>query len=149
MTLEYLTFYQGNLETGFDYIYAKKIADHAFYINAPAALDLDIMDITDEKFDFSQKNRLQITIDKNLRPFADVWQNITFQWPSVERQLEALTADWGDDYAKKQPGIVQEWGLTIKMADEDQRTIVGYNDFPDNFSQLVQWLNSYAQGKLR
>jgi hypothetical protein len=149
MTLEYLTFYQGNLETGFDYIYAKKIADHAFYINAPSVLDLDIMDITDEKFDFSQKNRLQITIDKNLRPFADVWQNITFQWSSVERQLEALIADWHDDYAKKQPGIVQEWGLTIKRADEEQRTIVGYNDFPDNFDQLVKWLNSYAQGKLR
>lgn len=149
MGLEYLTFYHGNLETGFDYIYAKKKDDHAFYVNAPATLDLDIMDITDEKFDFSQKNRLQITIDKDLRPFSDVWQNITFQWPNVERQLLAITADWADDYAKEPVGPVEEWGLTIKMTDQEPRIIVGYNEFPDNFDQLVRWLNSYAQGKLR
>ena len=149
MALEYLTFYQGNLATGFDYIYAKKVENHAFYINAPASLDAAIMDITAESFDFSQENQRNILTDKDLRQFSSVWQNITFQWPNVERQLLAITADWADDYAKESVGPIEEWGLTIKMTDQEPRIIVGYNDFPNNFDQLVRWLNSYAQGKLR
>lgn len=150
MALEYLTFYQGNLATGFDYIYAKKVENHAFYINAPASLDAAIMDITAESFDFSQENQRNILIDKDLRQFSSVWQNITFQWPNIERQLELITADWQPEYQQQSPGPVKEWGLTVKWDNEEKPyQIIGYNDYPENFSQFVQWLNSYAGGKLR
>lgn len=150
MALEYLTFYQGNLATGFDYIYAKKVANHAFYVNAPASLGASIMDITADSFDFSQENHLKILTDKDLRQFSSVWQNITFQWPNIERQLTMITADWQSEYQQQVPGPVKEWGLTMKWSDDEKpRQIIGYNDYPENFSQLVQWLNSYAGGKLR
>ena len=147
MALAYLTFYRGNLATGFDYIYAKKTADHAFYVKVPADVMVDITDIQDERFDFyRQMPAAQVAYPQ----LVDLWQDVSFQWPNIERRLMDFLPNWQSEYRQIQTGATDEWGVTVKFDDQAAPLqFIGINAFPEDFGQFEQWLNSYASGRIR
>jgi len=147
MALEYLTFYRGNLATGFDYIYAKKTAEHAFYVKIPAELAVEIADVQDEQFDFYR----QMDLDQVAYPqLIDLWQDVSFQWPNIERHLMDFLPNWQSEYRQIQVGATDEWGVLVKFDDQTMPlSFIGINTFPEGFTKFEQWLNSYASGRIR
>lgn len=149
MALEYVVYYRGNLAAGFDYIYAKQTDQHAFYLRVPAEMKT-FADITDATFDFSRTNADEVQADDKRRPFASMWQDVSFQWPNIERRLMEILPTWQPEYRGVVTGKTDEWGVRIKFADQpDELRFVGYNDFPADFELFEKWIKSYEGGRLR
>lgn len=146
MALQYFEFYRGNLATGFDYIYAKQTDQYAFYLRVPATMNAPIMDVTDPTFVFMREQ----PTDAKWRQFATMWQDVSFQWPNIERKLMATLPNWQADYRQVQPGATDEWGLIVQFDDQpDVLRFGGVNAFPEDFAAFEKWINSYDGGRLR
>jgi hypothetical protein len=146
MTLEYFEFYRGNLRDGFDVVSGKKTDDHSFILSVPKTANLTTVDITNSDVDFiadePEKSR--------LTQFTGMWRPMNFQWEMLADRFAALTTEWRLEYTGAILENNVEWGLKFKNeGNTEVHHYYGFNDFPENFAEVEQWLLSYGSGKIR
>ncbi|AIG65895.1 phosphoesterase [Weissella tructae] len=150
MGLAYFEFYHGNLKTGFDYVYGKKLDDNqAFVVSINKELNAPRFDIADMAINFMPANEETLRADPMLRRYAHLGQDVSLQWVNIERHLHELTATWVPEMQSLRMGPTDEWGLRF-FDDEMQawQQYMGANAEPDNLAEFEAWLQSLGHGHL-
>ncbi len=149
MGLKYFEFYHGNLTTGFDRIYGKKVADHAFLLAIPKTAVLPPLSLEQPGVDFVRKHQGEVETQPRLKKYTKYWQDVSIQWSNIDRRMHELVAEWPLESREVVAAPTDEWGLQLTNEEGGQQTYLGANAYPDNFKLFENWLHGYAKGRLR
>jgi len=150
MGLAYFEFYHGNVQTGFDYVYGKKVnSEQAFVVAINKELHAPRFDISEDVMNFMPDNEEILRANPMLRRYAQLGQDVSLQWVNIERHLHDLTATWQPSMQNLQEGPTDEWGLRF-YDDEIQawQQYMGANAQPDNLPEFEAWLQSLGHGHI-
>lgn len=149
MGLKYFEFYHGNLTTGFDHIYGKQVADHAFLLAIPKTAGLPQLSLDQATVDFVRKRRDEVVTQPNLKKYIKYWQDVSIQWSNIDRRMHELVAEWPAESREVTAAPTDEWGLQLTDDQGERKTYLGANAYPENFHLFENWLHGYAKGRLR
>ena len=142
-SLNYLVWYSGNMQKGFEYIYTKFNEGHAFWLERKPGEKIET--VTDPDFDFfnphfnERGETFNWTYDEQFVDMSNVWEHFS-------DVTSGFLENWHSDYrgvADKNLSNDVEWGVRWEFPGEKGQFIWGVNAKPERYDDLVNYLKSF------
>lgn len=141
--LNYLVWYTGNMNKGFDYIYTKFQDGHAFWLKRQSGDKIET--ITDPDFDFYNPH-----FNERAEPFNWTYQeqfvDMSKVWDHFSDVTSGFLEAWHDDYRGVPDQNLAnnvEWGVRWKFPNEQAQFTWGVNAQPERYNDFVNYLKSF------
>lgn len=142
--LNFLVFYKGNIEKGFDYYYFKRNEGHSFFLfehtNNPK-------DILDDNFDYYNPH-YNDQGKEFIWNYDEAWLDISAEWDEFAKQFFDYLPTWlnyyhAQSFPERKDNV--EWGIRYQILNQGIELISGFNAWPVNFDKFQDFVNSYAK----